>query len=137
MAATQDVYIVARPIKSLTSILRMPNHVVGKVAKWGGMIGKVGRAVETVEIGLLFAACHVAILIGENWWHLKKMPDNTFALDITPFDPKTELLRVAVRKTDITSEMQFGLGESYGCFHTLHYLLSDLVLTIFSDPSQR
>jgi hypothetical protein len=54
---------------------------------------------------------HVTVVVGDDYFHLKKMEDGTLALDITPFDPKTEIFKREVSSTKATNSHIMGMGE--------------------------
>ncbi|KAG6834828.1 hypothetical protein H0H93_007108 [Arthromyces matolae] len=98
----KTVYIVMRPLD------RFRDKML-ELRKKAPSVGQV------VALNSLLVLQHWAICIGDNndeYYHLKKLENSEIALDVTPFDPATVLMKVPVWETDYSESERLGLAAA-------------------------
>jgi hypothetical protein len=72
-------------------------------------------AVDFAALLGLLVAQHWAISIEDHYYHLKRMPDDTLALDLTPFAKEAVVLKLPLWKTKLSHEERGGVGAFHRC----------------------
>ena len=74
-------------------------------------VSKVSSTFGEIVAALLVSEGHVAVVVDANYYHLKRTEESRLALDLTPFDPDTEIIRLHAGITTSTHLQRIGVGE--------------------------
>ena len=103
MPSTQhNIYVVIRPVDHSRRFLLSLHRVLSKVYKDGTDIG---------VLMALAAVSHRAVIVEGFYYHLKKMKDNSLALDLTPFSDDSEIIKIPISKTSLSHAERLRIGE--------------------------
>ena len=74
-------------------------------------VSKVSSTFGEMVAAILVSAGHVAIVVDDNYYHLKRTEESKIALDLTPFDPDTQIMKLRAGVTTLTHLQRIGVGE--------------------------
>jgi hypothetical protein len=95
------VYLVMQPIAAASKPM---DDIRSK------MHGYLGGAIDFPTLFAMLAVQHWAVLVDGHYYHLKRLIDESLALDITPFAENATFLKVPLWKTKFSHEERAGIG---------------------------
>lgn len=98
------IYHVIRPIDRPRDHLSSVHRQVSKISKGIADIGTL------IAISLL---PHGAVVVEGNYYHLKRLPDDTLALDLTPFTDESIFEKHPASRTGFSHAERLGIGECH------------------------
>ena len=102
LSTRHKIYVVTRPVDYPRCLLSFLHKVFSKASKSAADIG---------TLLALVSISHYAVIVEGNYYHLKRMEDDSLALDLTPFSDDSEIIKIPISKTSLSHAERLEIGE--------------------------